>query len=61
MAAVLFEAISLAMSARQAVSIVLEQVARQLTEVTGAGADSAREIINVFGKFGQLANEAVDL
>eukprot|EP00969_Alexandrium_andersonii_P038834 1702002-Alexandrium_andersonii.AAC.1 len=33
----------------------------RLTEVTGAGADSARDILGVFGKLGQLANEAVDL
>eukprot|EP00969_Alexandrium_andersonii_P054536 2400723-Alexandrium_andersonii.AAC.1 len=61
MAAVLFEAITLARSARQAASIVSEQVARQLTEVTGAGADSARDIISVFGKLGQVLNEAADL
>eukprot|EP00969_Alexandrium_andersonii_P023810 1039305-Alexandrium_andersonii.AAC.1 len=61
MAAVLFEAISLARNARQAASIVLEQVAWQLTEVAGASADSARDIISVFGKLGQLANEAADL
>eukprot|EP00969_Alexandrium_andersonii_P278130 12294762-Alexandrium_andersonii.AAC.1 len=46
MAGVLFEAITLARSARQAASAVIEQVARQLTEVTGAGADSARDIIS---------------
>eukprot|EP00969_Alexandrium_andersonii_P074452 3283995-Alexandrium_andersonii.AAC.1 len=39
MAAVLFEAVSFARSARQVASIVLEQVAWQ---PTGAGADSAR-------------------
>eukprot|EP00969_Alexandrium_andersonii_P144431 6386776-Alexandrium_andersonii.AAC.1 len=52
-AAVLFEAITLARSARQAASIVIEQVAWQLKEVTGAGADSARDIISVLGKLGQ--------
>eukprot|EP00969_Alexandrium_andersonii_P329306 14551341-Alexandrium_andersonii.AAC.1 len=49
MAAVLFEAITLARSARQAASVVAGPVAWQLTEVTGAGADSARDIISVFG------------
>eukprot|EP00969_Alexandrium_andersonii_P122407 5411417-Alexandrium_andersonii.AAC.1 len=61
MAAVLSEAITLARSARQAASIVIEQVAWQLTEVTGAGADSARNIIRVLGKLGQVLNEAADL
>eukprot|EP00969_Alexandrium_andersonii_P042742 1874764-Alexandrium_andersonii.AAC.1 len=57
MAAVVFEAISFARAARQAASAVLEQVA----EVTGSGADSARDIIRVFGKLGQLLSEAADL
>eukprot|EP00969_Alexandrium_andersonii_P201225 8890437-Alexandrium_andersonii.AAC.1 len=61
MAAVVFEAITLARSARQAASVVIEKVAWQLTEVTGASADSARDIINVFGKLGQLLSEAADL
>eukprot|EP00969_Alexandrium_andersonii_P217864 9623990-Alexandrium_andersonii.AAC.1 len=61
MAAVVFEAISFARSARQATSVVLEQVAWQLAEVTGAGADSARDIISVFGKLGLLLSDAADL
>eukprot|EP00969_Alexandrium_andersonii_P362734 15460335-Alexandrium_andersonii.AAC.1 len=60
-AAVLFEAITFARSARQAASIAIEQISWQLTEVTGAGADSARDLIIVLGKSGQLLNEAVYL
>eukprot|EP00969_Alexandrium_andersonii_P232315 10257689-Alexandrium_andersonii.AAC.1 len=51
-AAVVFEAITLARSVRQAASVVIEHGAWQLTEVTGAGADSARDIISIFGKLG---------
>eukprot|EP00969_Alexandrium_andersonii_P237651 10490731-Alexandrium_andersonii.AAC.1 len=61
MAALLFEAITCARSARQAASIATEQVAWQLTEVTGAGADSVRDLSNILGKLGQLLNEAADL
>eukprot|EP00969_Alexandrium_andersonii_P095444 4216794-Alexandrium_andersonii.AAC.1 len=61
MAAVLFEAISFARSARKAASVVLEQVAWQLTEVAGAGADSARDVFSVIGKLGQELSEAADL
>eukprot|EP00969_Alexandrium_andersonii_P121232 5359438-Alexandrium_andersonii.AAC.1 len=39
----------------------MEQVAWQRAEVTGAGADSARGIISVLGKLGQVLNEAADL
>eukprot|EP00969_Alexandrium_andersonii_P114169 5047332-Alexandrium_andersonii.AAC.1 len=56
MAAVVFEAIAVARSARQAASIVIEQMAWQLAEVTGAGADSARGTISVLGKLGQVLN-----
>eukprot|EP00969_Alexandrium_andersonii_P046667 2047528-Alexandrium_andersonii.AAC.1 len=45
-AALLFEAIALARTARQAASVAIEQVAWQLTDATGAGADSARDIIS---------------
>eukprot|EP00969_Alexandrium_andersonii_P002374 103497-Alexandrium_andersonii.AAC.1 len=61
MAAVLFEAITFARSARQAAIIVIEQFAWQLTEVAGAGADSARDIISAIGKLGQVLSEAADL
>eukprot|EP00969_Alexandrium_andersonii_P340555 15052683-Alexandrium_andersonii.AAC.1 len=60
-AAVVFEVVSLARSVRQAASVVIEQVALQLTEVAGAGADSARDIISIFGRLGQLLSEAADL
>eukprot|EP00969_Alexandrium_andersonii_P113822 5030822-Alexandrium_andersonii.AAC.1 len=61
MAAMAFEAIALARDAWQAASVVIEQVAWQLMEVTGAGQDSVRDIISVFGKLGQLLSEAADL
>eukprot|EP00969_Alexandrium_andersonii_P140056 6195978-Alexandrium_andersonii.AAC.1 len=51
-AAVVFEVLSFARSVRQAASVVIEQVALQFTEVTGAGADSAREVLHIFGKLG---------
>eukprot|EP00969_Alexandrium_andersonii_P081603 3597063-Alexandrium_andersonii.AAC.1 len=60
-AAVVFEVLSFARSVLQAASVVIEQVALQLTEVTGAGADSARDVIHIFGKLGQLLSEAADL
>eukprot|EP00969_Alexandrium_andersonii_P317745 14036238-Alexandrium_andersonii.AAC.1 len=56
-----FEALTLARSARQAASVVIEHVAWRLTEVAGAGADSARGIVSVLGKLGQVLNEAADL
>eukprot|EP00969_Alexandrium_andersonii_P360693 15455959-Alexandrium_andersonii.AAC.1 len=61
MPGVLFEALTLARSACQAARVVIEQTAWQLTEVTGAGADSARDIISVVGKLGQMLSEAADL